>query len=169
MLAVSFFCLIGAAIAGSFILKIKRQDELARKEKEIALKLQEEKRAAKQKEAEAALWAAPLVEINSGNTLLRKNEKAYLMESVEFESKSNGPKTDSAAIKGNLLVTNQRIIFSSEEKSFYVSWENLLSFTHTGNGLSITDGRSTRTFTFGNQTIKWSFAIIFEKVLSTQK
>ncbi len=44
---------------------------------------------------------------------------------------------------GELVVTDQRILFASARKSFAVPFQSLISFAKYDNGCSLSDGRST--------------------------
>jgi len=141
------------------------------------------------------LIAQPLQEIQTTSALLKPGEKAYAaIQGTLKETKTVGYSAGTAgmsvrvakgvtvrtggikgqAVKGSvsvasgeLVITNQRVIFAGDRKSFAIANGNLLNTTNYSDGFGFTDGKTTHTVVTGSGKAHTIFAVVLHKVLRT--
>lgn len=151
---------------------------------------------AKEKIAMQELLAEPLTEIQPTTALLKSGEKAYgsvqaslkEVKTVGFSAGTTGisfrvakglslrsSSTRGRAVRsmvnvadGELVVTNQRIIFAGDRKGFSIKLDNLINTTDYSDGFGFNDNRSTYTLTTGNATGRLLFSIALKKILAAR-
>ena len=139
--------------------------------------------------------AAPLVEIRPSQALLKPDEKAYgaIAASLQEEKTlgySAGTQGVSVRVakgltlrtsgtrampvkgmvevaKGELVITDRRVIFAGDRKSFVLANADLINTTNYSDGFGFTDGAKTYTLTTGSGSAHKLFAVVLHKVLRT--
>lgn len=150
-------------------------------------------REAKDEQAMQVLLAQPLTEIRPSVALIKSGERAFCavgaellkQQTVGFTANTSGVSvrvakgvtlrtsgTKGKAVKGmvnvssgELVVTDQRIIFSGDRKSFSIPLENLLNSTNYADGFGFSDSKSTYTLRTANDKERLQFAIALQKVI----
>lgn len=139
--------------------------------------------------------AQPLTQIKPQQALLKPDEKAYgaiaaqLMEEktvgysagtqgVSFKVakgltlRSSGTRAKAvkgvvAVANGELVITDKRVIFAGDRKSFAIANDDLLNTTNYSDGFGFTDGNKTYTLTTAKGSDHTMFAVAVHKVLRT--
>jgi hypothetical protein len=150
-------------------------------------------RKAKDDQTMRELLAQPLTEIRPAQALLKSGEKAYgavmaslqEVKTVGFSAGTTGMSvrvakgltirssgTRGRAVKGvvnvasgELVITDKRVIFAGDRKSFSILLEDLLNVTNYTDGFGFNDNRSSYTLITNNERDRAVFAITLEKVL----
>jgi hypothetical protein len=163
---------------------------MALKRKELA-----DLRAREEQEYQALL-AAPLTEIQTSKAILKAGEKAYgaVMASwqeertVGFSAGTKGVSvrvakgvtlrssgTRGHAVKevvgvstGELVITNKRVIFSGDQKSFAIPLTSLLGTTHYSDGFGFSDNKRAYALKTHNKRDWTLFAVALNKVVRGQ-
>ena len=155
------------------------------------------KKAAKAKEDQILeeLLAAPLTEIRPRQALIKSDEKAYAsIQATLKEEKTIGYSagTRGASIRvakgltlrtsgtrampikgmvdvaiGELVITDRRVIFAGDRKSFAITNADMLNTTNYTDGFGFTDGSKTYTLTTSGGHERMFFAVALHKVLRT--
>lgn len=135
----------------------------------------------------------PLQQVQPQTALLRPNEKAYATIQGELkETKTVGYSAGTAGVSvrvakgvtlrtggikggamkglvsvaaGELVITDQRIIFAGDRKSFAVANEDLLNTTNYADGFSFTDGKTTYTISTRSGKAHTTFAMVLHRIL----
>ena len=135
----------------------------------------------------------PLTEIRPSQALVKAGEKAYaaargsLQESktVGYSAGTSGVSvrvakgvtlrasgTRGKAVKGlvniasgELVITDKRVVFAGDRKSFVIALEDLVNTTNYSDGFGFSDGKSTYTITTENDRERLIFGATMEKVL----
>lgn len=131
-----------------------KANQLARKEYNLT---QKALLAEQEKQKELDLLNAPLTMVKPVHTFLKVNEIAYAAVMAKLTQEKKG---DSS---GELVITDHRLIFSGEPKSFVLSLNSLISVTKYANGLRVSDGKVTYTLLFKDPAAVKSFGITLEK------
>lgn len=175
------------------ILREKKAKQLALREKDAIRKME---LVAQARQEEQKILDAPLIPITPAQTLLKSKETAYAAaladlhqeKTVGYTAGSRGTSiriakglsfkikgTRQQAIKGlvtissgELVVTNERLIFSGTPKSFVLSLNSLISVTLYQDGLTVSDGKATHTLIFQNAKELKMFGITLNKALSAK-
>jgi hypothetical protein len=150
-------------------------------------------RKAKEEEEFQQLLAAPLTEIRPAKALLKADEKAYgsVMASLQ-ETKTVGYSAGSTgmsvrvakgvtlrtsgtrgkAIKGmvsvssgELVITDKRVIFAGDKKSFAIPLGDLINTTNYNDGFGFSDSKTTYTLTTDDDKARMLFSIALNKIL----
>lgn len=150
-------------------------------------------RKAKEEQELQQLLAAPLTEIRPSQALVKADEKAYgaVMASLQ-ETKTVGYSagttgmsvrvakgltlrssgTRGKAIKGmvavasgELVITDKRVIFAGDRKSFAIPLADLLNTTNYNDGFGFSDSKATYTLTTSNDRERMLFGVALNKVL----
>ena len=66
---------------------------------------------------------------------------------------------------GELVITDKRVIFSGDKKSFAIPLQNLLNSTNYTDGFGFSDNKTTYTLTTKNDRERMLFVIALNKVL----
>jgi hypothetical protein len=66
---------------------------------------------------------------------------------------------------GELVVTDRRIIFAGDRKSFSVPIDEVLSTTNYSDGFGISDSKVTYTLTTTDESARLQFSVALKKVL----
>ena len=150
-------------------------------------------RKAREEQAMQELLAQPLTEIRPAQALIKSDEKAYAaamaslqeVQTVGFKAGTSGVSvrvakgvtlrssgTRGRAVKsmvsvasGELVITNKRVIFAGDRKSFAISLENLLNTTNYTDGFGFSDSKTTYTVITKNDRERQFFAVTLNKVL----
>lgn len=137
--------------------------------------------------------AAPLAEIHPSQVLIQAGEKAYgachaslkEVKTVGFSAGTQGVSvrvakgvtlrtsgTRGKAVKGlvsvstgELVITDRRIVFSGDRKSFAIPLEDLLGTTNYADGFGFSDSKSSYTLVADNDRECQLFAVALNKVL----
>lgn len=153
-------------------------------------------RKAKDEKEMQELLVQPLTEIKPSQALLKPGEKAYgsvianlqEVKSVGFSAGTTGMSfrvakglsirssgTRGHIVKGvvctatgELVVTDQRIIFAGDRKSFSIPIAKLLNVTNYTNGFGFHDNKSTYTLTTDSDKGRVTFGAALNKVLDGQ-
>jgi hypothetical protein len=135
----------------------------------------------------------PLTEIRPNKAIIKPGEKAYaavqaeLMEvqTVGYSGNTAGLsvriakgvtvrtggirakaiKGMGSAASGELVITDSRVLFSGDRKSFAISLSQLLSATNYSDGFGFSDNKKTYTLTTSNDADRLKFAVALQKVL----
>jgi len=149
----------------------------------------------KEKEALALqqMMEQPLTEIRPSKAIIKPDEKAYaailadLMEvqTVGYSGSTAGVslrivkgitvrtggirgkavKSMVSAASGELVITDNRVLFSGDRKSFAIPLSQLLSATNYSDGFGFSDNKRTYTLTTANDADRLRFAVALQKVL----
>ena len=139
------------------------------------------------------LLAQPLTEIKPRQALLKSGEKAYgsvfarlqEVQTVGYSGGSSGVSVRVAkgvtlrtgsmrayAVKGavivasgEIVITDQRILFAGDRKSFDIPLESLLNVTSYSDGFGFHDNKKTYTFLTDNDRDRVTFGVALNKVL----
>lgn len=152
----------------------------------------------KEREAVALqqMLAEPLTEIRPSKAIIKPGEKAYaavlanLMEvqTVGYSAGTAGVsfriakgvtvrtggirgKAEKEMVKaasGELVITESRVLFSGDRKSFDIPLAKLLNATNYSDGFGFSDNKKTYTLTTENDADRLKFAVALEKVLHPQ-
>jgi hypothetical protein len=150
-------------------------------------------RRAKEEQEMQQLLAAPLAEIKPSHALIKAGEKAYgavmarLQETktVGYSAGTTGVSvrvakgvtlrtsgTRGKAIKGmvsvasgELVVTDKRVVFAGDKKSFAIPLGDLLNTTNYKDGFGFSNDKATYTLTTDNDRQRMLFAVALNKVL----
>lgn len=140
-----------------------------------------------------SLLAAPLTAIQPNKALVKAGETAYAsvaaelkeVQTVGYSAGTSGVSvrvakgvtlrtagTRGKAVKGmvsvasgELVVTDKRIIFAGDRKSFAISLEDILSTTDYADGFGFSDSKKTYTLTTTEEPARRRFSVVLEKVL----
>jgi hypothetical protein len=66
---------------------------------------------------------------------------------------------------GELVITDKRVIFAGDLKSFAISLDDLISTTNFSDGFGFSDNKSTYTLITHNENDRMRFAVVIEKLL----
>lgn len=150
-------------------------------------------RKAKDEQAMQELLDQPLTEINPKQALLKSGEKAYgsvfarlqEVQTVGYAGGSSGVSVRVAkgltlrtggmrahAVKGavivasgEIVITDQRVLFAGDRKSFDIPLESLLNVTNYTDGIGFHDNKKTYTFLTDKDRDREVFMIALNKVL----
>lgn len=139
------------------------------------------------------LLSQPLTEIQPTKALMKADEKAYgavmaslqEIKTVGYSAGTTGVSlrvarglslrtsgTQGRAVKGavivatgELVITDKRVIFAGDRKSFAIPIESLLSTTNYSDGFGFSNNDSTYTLLTDNDGARMRFAIALQKVL----
>jgi hypothetical protein len=139
------------------------------------------------------LLAAPLTAIQPKKALVKAGETAYAsvaselqeVQTVGYSAGTSGVSvrvakgvtlrtagTRGKAVKGmvsvasgELVITDKRIIFAGDRKSFAISLEDILSTTNYTDGFGFSDSKTTYTLTTTDEPARLRFRVALEKVL----
>lgn len=139
------------------------------------------------------LLSQPLVEIKPARALLKTGEKAYgaanaglhELKTVGYSAGSKGisvrvakgvtlrsggmrGKAEKGVVQvatGELVITNERVIFAGDMKSFVIPLDSLLNTTNFSDGIGFSDNKTTYTLSIENSKERMVFAAIVDKVL----
>jgi hypothetical protein len=70
---------------------------------------------------------------------------------------------------GELVITDKRVLFAGDRKSFAISLEDLLSITPFTDGFGFSDGDTTRILVTGDTPTTQIFGSVLDKVLVAQQ
>jgi len=140
-----------------------------------------------------AAAAAPLEEVHPRQALLKQGEKAYgAIEATLQEEKTIGYSAGTQGVslrvakgltvrssgtrampvkgmvevaKGELVITDKRVIFAGDRKSFVLANADLINTTNYSDGFGFTDGTKTYTLTTAKGREHGLFAIAVHKIL----
>lgn len=143
------------------------------------------------------LLAQPLEEIRPNTAIINPGEKAYaavlanLMEvqTVGYSANTSGVSLRLAkgvtfrtggmrgraakglvnAASGELVITESRVLFSGDRKSFDIPLIKLLNATHYSDGFRFSDAKKTYMLTTENNADRLEFAVVLEKVLHPKR
>ena len=150
-------------------------------------------RKTKDEQAMQQLLAQPLTEIRPSHALLKTSEKAYgaVMASLQetqtvgYSAGTSGVSvrvakgvtlrtsgTRGKAVKGmvsvasgELVITDKRLVFSGDRKSFAIQLDDLLNTTSYTDGFGFSDGKTTYTLITTDDRDRMHFGIALNKVL----
>lgn len=150
-------------------------------------------RKAKEEQEFQQLLAQPLTEIRPAQALIKAGEKAYgavkasLQEfkTVGYSAGSTGMSVRVAkgvtlrtsgmrgkAVKGmvsvatgELVISDKRVIFSGDKKSFAIPLEDLLGTTNYTDGFGFSDSKTTYTLITSNDRDRMLFGVALNKVI----
>ena len=160
----------------------------ARKEKLVtAQKIAEDEQALQE------MMAQPLTEIRPRQAILKTGEKAYgsvaarlqEVQTVGYSAGTAGVSMRVAkgltvrtggvrahAVKGavivasgELVITDKRVLFAGDKKSFDILRDNILNVTHYIDGFGFHDSKKTYTLLTDNNSERLAFGVAVEKVL----
>jgi hypothetical protein len=149
----------------------------------------------KQREEKAlqTLLEAPLTAIQPRKALVKAGETAYAavaaelqeVQTVGYSAGTSGVSvrvakgvtlrtagTRGKAVKGmvsvasgELVISDKRIIFAGDRKSFAISLEDILSTTNYTDGFGFSDNKTTYTLTTTDEPARLRFSVALEKIL----
>jgi hypothetical protein len=150
-------------------------------------------RKAKEEQELHQLLAAPLTEIRPSQALVKAGEKAYgavkaslqEVKTVGYSAGTTGMSvrvakgvtlrtsgTRGKAVKGlvsvaagELVITDKRVIFSGDQKSFAIPLDDLLGTTNYSDGFGFSDSKATYTLITSNDRDRLLFAVALNKVV----
>lgn len=153
--------------------------------------------AAKQEKRLQDLAQAPLTEITPSRAMLKPGEKAYgaatasLLENkvVGYQAGTSGVSVRVAkgvtvraggmrggsvkdwvtVAEGELVITDRRVVFAGDRKSFSIAFDDLLSVTPYSDGFAFGDERTTRTVIINGDGARKVMGIVLDKVLGERK
>jgi len=139
------------------------------------------------------LMARPLIEIKPSHALLKAGEKAYAsaqavlheLKTVGYKAGSRGisvrvakgvtlrsgsirghaVKGDIAVASGELVVTDQRVIFAGDRKSFVIPMAKLVNVTNYSDGFAFHEDKSNHVVEVQNDTDRTKFSVALQKVI----
>lgn len=142
------------------------------------------------------LQAQPLTEIRPSKALLKPSEKAYaavLANLMEVQTVGYSAGTAGVSVRiakgltvrtggirgkaekgmvnvasGELVITDNRVLFSGDRKSFDIPLGKLLNATNYSDGFGFSDNKKTYTLTTANEADRVKFAVTLEKMLHPQ-
>lgn len=151
------------------------------------------RRKAKEDQEFEQLLAAPLTEIQPLNVLIKADEKAYgsvmanLQETqtVGYSAGTTGmsvrvakgltlrtsgtrakPIRDMVSVSfGELVITDKRVIFAGDKKSFVILLNDLIGSTNYTDGFGFSDNNNSYTLKTDNNKAHMIFSIVLNKVL----
>lgn len=138
----------------------------------------------------------PLVEVKPSRALLKTGEKAYgavnaslqELKTVGYSAGSKGisvrvakgvtlrsggmrGKAEKGVVQvatGELVITNERVIFAGDMKSFAIPLDSLLNTTNFSDGIGFSDNKTTYTLSIDDNKARMLFAAIVDKVLRSE-
>ena len=150
-------------------------------------------RKAREEKAVQEMLAAPLTAIQPRKAIIKNGETAFAAVKAELqEVKTVGYSAGSSGVSvrvakgvtlrtsgmrgkavkemvcvasGELVVTDCRIIFAGDRKSFTIPLDEVLSTTNYNDGFGISDSKVTYTLTTADESAKLKFSIALQKVL----
>ena len=154
-------------------------------------------RKAKEEQAMQQLLVSPLTEIRPSQALIKSGEKAYgsiaadlqEVQTVGFSAGTSGISvrvakgvtlrtsgTRGKAVKGmvsvasgELVITDKRVVFAGDRKSFSIQLEDLLNTTNYTDGFGFNDNKTTYTLITKSANERMRFSIALTKVLHAQQ
>lgn len=135
----------------------------------------------------------PLTETRPNKAIIKPGEKAYaavLAELMEVQTVGYSGNTTGLSVRiakgvtvrtggirgkavkgmvsaasGELVITDSRVVFSGDRKSFAIPLTQLLSATNYSDGFGFSDNKKTYTLATTNDTDRLKFAVALQKVL----
>ena len=156
-------------------------------------KLKAAQKKAEDAEILQEMMAQPLTGIKPRQAILKSGEKAYgsvaarlqEVQTVGYSAGTSGVSMRVAkgltvrtggvrahAVKGavivasgELVITDKRVLFAGDKKSFDISRDNILNVTHYNDGFAFHDSKKTYTLLTENDRDRAAFGIAVEKIL----